>query len=321
MSAEILLPTKLPRPASRLERWFRPMGLTLQLSTNSPAIVEAAESSFSGFGPAQAKGTPDLTFRLFEQELDSQEQAEPVFRMEDSLLYQTTGPASTLVADLAQGLAYGYFSPTTVNRQAFFRWHFLEFAFFLMLESRGFMGVHGAALANNGQAILLRAASGGGKTTLAYAGARGNYQALAEDVVWLDGRRKRWWGLPWSFHLLPDARYLFSELASFDPVLQINGEIKLEVNLETVRTGSTTVSARPGPVVFVERLVGQTSRLVPISPTEARQAWPAAQTGLEMKWPHHQTHVETLLSENQSYRLYFGDDIEAAVELLKPLFE
>jgi len=321
MSAEILLPTGLPRPAPRLERWFRPMGLTLQLSTNSPAIGRAAQTSFGGFGPVQAKDKPDLTFRLFEQDLDGQEQPEPVFRLEGSLLYQTTGPASTLVADLARGLAYGYFSPRTVNRQAFFRWHFLEFAFFLMLESRGFMGVHGAALANNGRAILLRAASGGGKTTLAYAGARGSYQALAEDVVWLDRRRNRWWGLPWSFHLLPDARHLFAELAAFEPILQTNGEMKLEVNLETVRTGSTTVSAQPGPVVFVERLAGGHSRLEPVSPAGARRVWPAAQTGFEMKWPHHQAHVETLLSENNCYRLYFGDDIEAAVELLSPLFE
>lgn len=321
MSDEILLPIEAPSPAPRLERRFRPMGLTLHLSTNSPAIARAAETSFGGFGSVQAKDSPDLTFRLFEHDLDGQEQAEPIFRMDGPLLYQTIGRSSTLVADLARGLAYGYFSPRTVTRQAFFRWHFLEFTFYLMLESRGFMGVHGAALAKNGRAILLRAASGGGKTTLAYAGARRNYQALAEDVVWLDGRHNRWWGLPWSFHLLPDARHLFAELTSSEPILQTNGEMKLEVNLETVRPGSTTVSARPGPVVFVERVTGGSSHLVQVSPTEARRVWPVAQTGFEMKWPHHQAHVERLLSENSSYRLYFGDDIEVAIELLKPLFE
>ena len=107
------------------------------------------------------------------------------------------------------------------------------------------MGVHGAALAKNGRALLLRAQSGGGKTTLAYAGARRHYQALAEDVVWLDREQGRWWGMPWSFHLLPDAKTLFPELTPFEPILQTNDELKLEVNLEHVRPGSTTVSAKP----------------------------------------------------------------------------
>lgn len=297
------------------------MGFSLCLISNSPAIISAAETSFRRFGPPQAVEPPDFTFRLMAHALDDGPPAQPVFRMEGDLLYQTSGRDSTLVADLSGGFAFGYFSPTTLANPAFFRWHFLELAFFMMLESRGLMGVHGAALVHNGQAVLLRAQSGGGKTTLAYAAAAGGkFQALAEDVVWLDGRQSLWWGMPWSFHLLPDAKKLFFELAPYEPVLQTNGEMKLEVNLETIRPGSTTVSARPKAIVLVERLAGGKSRLEALDPAEARAIWPAGSTGLEMKLPHHQTHLEALF-QHKTYRLYFGDDIKKGVDLLGSVFD
>lgn len=296
------------------------MGFTLHLQSNSPAIIAAAETSLGRFGPAQPAETPDFSFRLMAHELDDGSSGPPVFRLEGSLLYQTTGRDSTLAAHLADGFAFGYFSPTTLANPVFFRWHFLELAFLMMLEWRGWMGVHGAALVKNGQGVLLRAQSGGGKTTLAYAAAmRGGFQALAEDVVWLDSQRDLWWGMPWSFHLLPDAKKLFPELAGYEPVLQTNGEMKLEVNLENIRPGSTTVSAQPRAVILVERLPGGKSRLEPIQAVEARRAWPSGATGLEMKLPHHAQHLENLF-QHKTYRLYFGDDIQVGVDLLESVF-
>ncbi|MCL4295335.1 MAG: hypothetical protein KJ077_06390 [Anaerolineae bacterium] len=302
------------------EAWFRPMGFTLRLRSNSPAIIAAAETSFGRFGPAQPAESPDLRFRLMAYNWHDPPPDEPSFRLEGSLLYQTIGRDSALVANLASGFAFGYFSAPVLANPAFFRWHFLELAFLMMLEWRGWMGVHGAALAKKGRAVLLRAQSGGGKTTLAYTSAtRGSFQALAEDVVWLDSQRDLWWGMPWSFHLLPDAKKLFPELAGYEPVLQTNGEMKLEVNLESIRPGSTTVSAQPRAVILVERLPGGKSRLEPIQAVEARRAWPSGATGLEMKLPHHAQHLENLF-QHKTYRLYFGDDIQVGVDLLESVF-
>lgn len=297
------------------------MGFTLQVTSNSPAILEAAQTSFGRFGPASPESPPDFSLRLFEHDLDAEPPGPPVFRMDGHLLYQTTGRGSTLVVDVATGLAFGNFSAATLANPAYFRWHFLELAFFVMLEARGWMGVHAAALAHNGKAILLRAQSGGGKTTLAYAGARRRFQALAEDVVWLDTAQDLWWGMPWSFHLLPDAKQLFPELTPYPPILQTNAELKLEVNLETVRPHSTTISAQPGPILFVERHPGGHSGLEPIDAAQARALWPAGQTGWEMQLPHHPAHLDRLLSKNRCYRFYFGDDLDRAVDLLEPLFE
>lgn len=307
--------------ASAETRRFQPMGFTLAVTSNSRAILEAAQVSFGRFGPAPPETPPDFTFRLFAHDVDEEPAGRPVFHMDGHLLYQTTGRGATLVVDVAAGVAFGNFSAATLANPAYFRWHFLELAFFVLLEARGWMGVHGAALAHKHKAVLLRAQSGGGKTTLAYAGARRKFQALAEDVVWLDPTRKLWWGTPWFFHLLPDAKRLFPELEPHIPILQTNAELKLEVDLETIRSNSTTVSARPGAILFVERLPGGPSRLEPLDEAQARALWPAGQTGWEMQLPHHPAHLNRLLSENPCYRFYFGDDIDRGVDLLEPLFE
>ena len=300
------------------EAWFQPFGFKLRLYTNSAAILAAAEVSFGRFGTVQPAAKPDFTFWLGEQAGANGPLRRPSFRLAGAYAHQTMGDAARLVADVEKGVVEGVFSRSVLSQQSFFRFHFLELAFFVMLAPRGLMGVHGAALAYEGRAILLRAQSGGGKTTLAYAGARRRFQALAEDVVWIDVERQVWWGMPWSFHLLPDARRLFPELAPYQPLLQTNGELKLEVDLESIRPGSTVTAARPGPVVLLERLPGGRSRLEPLDLAAAKPRWLAGSAGTERDFPDYDRHVDHLLRDNV-YQLYFGDDIEAGVDLLGTL--
>ncbi|HXO21997.1 MAG TPA: hypothetical protein VOA87_18940 [Thermoanaerobaculia bacterium] len=300
------------------EAWFRPMGFSLRVTSNAPAVMAAAESAFAGFGPAAPDGSSDLSFRLFAHSVDDGVRGRPLQRADGPLVYQTTGRDSTLVADRAAGVAFGCFSSTTLADPAFFRWHFLEPALFFMLEWRGFIGVHGAALARGGKGLLLRAASGQGKTTLAYAATRRGFQALAEDVVWLDGARPLWWGTPWSFHLLPDARELFPELASATPLVQLNGETKLAADLEALRPGSTTPSARAGAVVLLSRQPGGRSRIEPLGPAAAREGWRQGGASKESEIAGYDSAVDRLLRHG-AYRLAFGDDIEAAVDLLESI--
>lgn len=312
-----------PPADANYEAWFRPMEFTLHVISNSPAIMQAAEASFGGFGVTPPTVSPDLTFHLFEHAIDDGELGQPIFRRAGPYVYQTIGRDSTLVANTASGFAYGYFSPTTLANPAFFRWHFLELAFFVMLSPRGLMGVHGAAIVKNNRALLIRAANGGGKSTLAFAAIRRGYQLLAEDVVWLEiGRMPlsalRWWGLPWSFHLLPDAKTLFPELTAYEPVLQTNDELKLEVDVEQLYPGSTTVKAQAGPVVLLERVPGSECRLEQLDLATATDLWLAGIAGSETEHPNYHHYVKNLLTKN-AYRLYFGDDIEAGVDLLEQL--
>ena len=320
----------------KFEMHLQPMGHCLRLVSNSAAIVAAAEASFGRFGSPPAGTVADFTFHFFEDNAGGisgqgashagtgpgeafRTPAAPLFRRENHLIYQTAAPDSTLVADLNQGFAFGYFPKSVVDNRPYFQWHFLELALFQMLEGRGLMGVHASALVKNGRAALLRAPSGGGKTTLAYAGARRRFQVLAEDVVWIDPVRNHWWGVPWTFHLLPDASKLFPELAGYAPVMQTSGEMKLTVYPEKIRPASTVCLAEPGPLVFVERRPGERSRLEAIGPESARSLWPRAQTGLESQLSHHGPIIRKL-TENDTYLLRYGDDIDMTLDLLEALF-
>jgi hypothetical protein len=340
------------RPGDLLTARFLPMGRRLEVVTNSPRILAAAERSFGGYGRPEPASAAELSLRLYEHpragaagagalDLDGGRAARgggrsdghgdggeahggggpapvPVLRCEGPYLYQASGPGSVLVVDRALGLAFGYVSPATAADAELLRAHYLEAALFYLLECRGFLGVHAAAVARGGRGLLLRAPSGQGKTTLAYAAARRGFQAVSEDVVWIEVARATWWGAPWTFHLLPDARRLFPELAGLPLERQPNGEAKLAVELESVRAGSTAPSAQAGAVVMLSRQHGSPSRLERLDPATARGDWLAGCAAREREVPGYDAAVAALL-RGGSFRLRLGDDLEAALDLLEPL--
>jgi hypothetical protein len=341
------------RPGELSSARFLPMGLLLELVTNSPRILAAAQRCFGGYGRPEASRAADLGLRLYEYATEDLEAGErhdggagshsgsaaagpgpgaaaagradarqqapaPVLRCEGPYLYQASGRNSVLVADRARGLAFGYVSPSTAADGPLVSSLYLQAALFYLLECRGFLGIHAAALARGGCGLLLRGASGQGKTTLAYAAARRGFQALSEDVVWVEVERAAWWGAPWTFHLLPDARRLFPELAGKPLERQPNGEVKLAVELESVRPGSTTPSARAGPVVMLTRRPGVRSELAAIDPAHARREWLAGCAAREREVPGYEAAVAGLL-RGGCFRLQLGDDLDAAIDLLEPL--
>jgi hypothetical protein len=350
------------RPGELSSARFLPMGLLLELVTNSPRILAAAQRCFGGYGRPEASRAADLGLRLYEYATEDLEAGErhdggagshsgsaaagpgpgaaaagpgpgaaaagradarqqapaPVLRCEGPYLYQASGRNSVLVADRARGLAFGYVSPSTAADGPLVSSLYLQAALFYLLECRGFLGIHAAALARGGRGLLLRGASGQGKTTLAYAAARRGFQALSEDVVWVEVERATWWGAPWTFHLLPDARRLFPELAGKPLERQPNGEVKLAVELESVRPGSTTPSARAGPVVMLTRRPGVRSELAAIDPAHARREWLAGCAAREREVPGYEAAVAGLL-RGGCFRLQLGDDLDAAIDLLEPL--
>ncbi len=293
------------------------MGLPLRLVTDSPTIHAAAEEAFGGFGPGEPGPDPVFTLRLFVHDVEDGD-GPPVLRVDGPLVYQTTGRGSTLVIDRAAGHGFGYFAPETLADRASFRWHFLDLALFFLLEARGFLGLHGAAFARAGRA-LLRAPSGGGKSTLAYAASRRWFQALAEDLVWLAPEAAAVWGMPWTFHLLPDAARLFPEIAGAVPAVRGNGESKIAVDLERLRPGSTIASAVPAGVLFLHRAHGSPSRIEPVDPATAWEDWLSGAASREREVPGYDGRIRELLRTLPSWRLAVGEGVEEALDLLEPL--
>ena len=306
-------PTGTPR-----EVWFRPMGLALRLVTDSPEILAAAEEAFAGFGSMSPEGSPDATFRLFAHPVD-ETPGPPLLRVDERLVYQTTGRGGTLVIDRATGTAFGYFSPAILADRSKFRWYFLDLALYFVLEEHGFLGVHGAALGRGGRGLLLRAPSGHGKSTLTYAAARRRFQAVAEDIVWIAPGTSTLWGMPWTFHLLQDSARLFPELDGLSVSRQLNGEQKIAIDLERLRPGSTAMSAEPAGVVLLSRRPGSRSRLKPLDPAASWDEWVAGGATRERTAPGYDRRAAAFLRDRPVHRLELGDDLEAALDLLELL--
>ncbi len=242
----------------------------------------------------------------------------PILRCEGPYLYQASGSDTVMVADRGAGVTFGYLAAATVADAAHLTWHYLWPAVSYHLECRGFAGVHAAAIARRGRGLLLRGRSGQGKTTLTYAATRRGWQAVSEDIVWVDARGATWWGSPWTFHLLPDARQLFSELSGRGVALQPNGEVKVVVDMESLWPGSTLPKAAAGPVVILERRHGGTSSLVTLDPATAHHEWLDGCARHERQAPGYDQTVADLLSRG-CHRLHLGDDLDGALDLLEPL--
>lgn len=294
------------------------MGFSLRLVADHPAILAMAEELFRGFGPGAPGVTPGLVIHFY-ADVDAPGVFDPPAYEYASQIVHVRSGGSSLTIDRAQGVAYGHISPALLTEPAFFRRRFLEPALLFMLPSRGLMGVHGSACVRNGRGMLFRARGGQGKTTLAYAASRKRFQALAEDVVWIDPQKGIWWGMPWKFHLLPDAAGLFPELVP-GQLLRTDDRTKLVIDPERLRPGSTTASAQPGPVILLRRRPGRTSRLHSLGLAEALASWADGRAGTETDFPGYDEHVSHVL-DGKAYRLEFGDDIEAALDLLEPLWD
>ena len=320
----------LEQTVPTLQRLYHPMGEPLLFQTNEPVLLDAADEAFSRFPlPSRGDQTPPLVLRLFVHGTGAEPPEEPdraalrpVYRTQGHLFYVSLDGWNTAVADLVAGYAFGFVSPEVARDGALVRFVFVEcLALAMLVTTRCFIPLHAACVVKDGIGVALLGEAGSGKSTLTYACVRRGYQVLAEDglMVKCGDADLRFWGMPWTLHLLPDSVRFFPELADEQPRLQINGEWKLEVSPERYYAGSTAVCASLGPVLFLERGTSEgTSKLEVVPHAEA-----LAQ--VEIVWPYWvgwdeqmEARVPELL-EKGVYRLRVNGTPDQAVDVLDRL--
>jgi hypothetical protein len=195
--------------------------------------------------------------------------------------------------DTRNGEATGTIAANLICRPAALRYHVLQFILASMLARCGFLGIHAAACVRNGAAILLRGASGSGKTAAAYACVKAGWQTLGESVIWIDTRNggKCAWGTPWWFHFPREAAALFAELRS-ETVLIAGGRERLEIEVESVQPGCTVTQAAPAAIIFLASGAGPLKRL---TREQAAAEWPGGTAGTETDFPDYERHIGALL--------------------------
>jgi hypothetical protein len=243
----------LPLP---LRSRYYPMGFPLDLATNSPDVVAAADWLWQKFpSNAEASQIRPVTMRVFVE--DSEARTPPIATMprgRDHLISIVHGPDNFAVCDLAGSFTFACLTRDVACNAAYVRYHFLEPAGCLMIDARHLSPIHASCAALDGRAVLLCGESGAGKTSLAYACARRGWTYLSDDATHIvRGREDRKVvGRPYRIRFRESARTIFPELNRFQPELRPNG--KLDIEVETEKLGiPVALSGHASHIVFLNR--------------------------------------------------------------------
>jgi hypothetical protein len=291
-----------------MEHWFRPMGLTLRVSTNSSKLAAAVREAYEVFGTSDAMAAADLRFDFTLSANGSI--GLPEYRMSAYRAELRMGEKIVLTVEPERGAARGCFPEEFVDDQCAFRLHALHFALCAALPAKGFLGVHAACIVIEGRAVLLRGPHQAGKSVLAYAAATRGFRVVASSTVWIAPDDMAWWGIPRWIYLRSSARALFPEMPAGPEVL-VGGERKIEIGVAQGPAGGVA----PCIVVLLERNLRETPRLEAISKPEALRLWDSGSAGNETSAPDYRSRIARLL-DGPVYRLNCPDDLGRALDLI-----
>jgi hypothetical protein len=262
-----------PYDLKTLRSVYSPMGFPVEIETNSPDVLEAANIAWARY-PQLTESSP-VRIRI-----EVTDPADAVPRSFDPAgttfdaewMYIRPGERSENYAraNLAEGWAAVTVSAESAANSDYLNYYFLEPLAYLLLAPTHFAFAHASCVALNGRAVVLCGDAAAGKTCLAFACARRGWTYVSGDATHFLNRPGEFTvaGRPFSIRFRPTARDLFPELQAWPTVLRPNGRACIEA--ETTKLGvPTALRATASHVVFLERKPGGMARTEPVSPDEA----------------------------------------------------
>ena len=167
-----------------LRRTFYPLGFSVEVITNEPAVLAASEESF-GHVHSFRHETP-LQIRIgVSCGGRSQCPPEPTRREYNHLYSLVADVDNQALIDLNTCTSFAWLSRAAVENRLYLRYNFLEKIVYLLLGASVVTDLHAACVSRNGKGILLLGDSGAGKSTLAYACARAGWTYTSDDTSYL----------------------------------------------------------------------------------------------------------------------------------------
>ena len=249
------------------------LGFPIELSTNSPLVLAAAQESWGMFQRIYTE--PALQIRIGVLPGTSKElPVRPTCRGQRNLISQIADGENYALLDTRQGFAFAWLTQAAVLDRAYLRYHFLEGTAWNLLESLYLTSIHGACVEMDGHGVLLCGDSGAGKSSLAYACARNGWKFLSDDATCLIRNRtgRIVAGNPYQMRFRESVRTLFPELESQPSTLRATGEQAVELSTATRPEIATVRESSIDYIVFLNRLSALPEGLAPFS-TEGALQW------------------------------------------------
>jgi hypothetical protein len=209
---------------------YFPIGLALRLVTNSEEVIASADESWGGF--QKSLSLPPLQMRIgVLSEQSRMCPGPPRTTGQQDMILRVADDQNFCVSNTTTGFSFGWVNDAVVAHRAYFRYHFLEGAFWVMAVPMYFTPIHGACVNYRGTGVLLCGDSGAGKSSLSYACARSGWAFLCDDSSNLvRGRTGRVViGNPYQVRFRPSATELFPELKTQRVAPRITGKLSIEL--------------------------------------------------------------------------------------------
>ena len=296
---------------------FHPLGFAVQLSTNSPAVLRAAEASWGGW--TRAFDHAPLEMRVLVHRDGSVPATEPVYRAQRHLFTITADNANFGICDLERGYCFSCVTPAVAS-DAYFRNHLLETMAYLTIDHLYITILHAGCVARNGHGVLLCGDPGAGKSCLAYACMKRGWSMLSDDFsAIVRGRHDRMIiGKPERIRFRPEALSLFPELAEAPYQVLQNGKRVFDFQTLTLPEAHVSRCCRADTILFLDRCESGDAKLIPMDPQEAlariefdRPYWDTP------IFEEHQENIKALLSSGVHYLRY--SDFDGAIRILESL--
>src|SRR6202035_1667818 len=98
-----------------LRAMYFPLGFPLEVGSNSPSVMEAADQSWKRFRSRFPCDPLELRIGVTENRDDADVLPEPVCRMQWNLLSNIADASNFVVSDLSNGRSFGWISRTTAE--------------------------------------------------------------------------------------------------------------------------------------------------------------------------------------------------------------
>lgn len=286
---------------------FYPLGYAVEILTNEPAVLEAAYESFGHARFSRTSAILRVRIGVIEGS-DSECPPEPTRRQYNHLYSLVADADNQALLDLRSCIGFAWLTKAAVENRLYFRYNFLEKTVYLLLGSSVVTDLHAACVGKNGKGILLCGGSGAGKSTLSYACARDGWTYTSDDTSYLINNSSvpRVIGHSHRIRFRPTAKALFPELEGRELTPRLEGKPSLEVPTSELSGIIAASEARVHFVVYLNRCLSGTSKLVPLpAGTATLRARKELYSAGEIRAKHEK--ILEALSDVPTYELQYRD--------------